>query len=184
LYVSEEGPVIDAFRGLFETGYEQLIKAITYPADRAAEMAFTNKHMASVHGGFLWSHLLTVYEYMEPLDNAYQSEWRIVNPNPLYGHRQTTREIIQKVSPPRNWAKHVNVLKFPEDAIVGFVCPRGEEEVLKLIIALALESAGIENLGAVIEFGLAGIERTPSHPRRPGHPGSGACMQQIVQASA
>jgi hypothetical protein len=131
LYVSEGGPVIDAFRGLFENGYEQLSKSIRFPADGAAKMAFTNKHMASVHGGFLWSNLLTLYEYMEPLDNAYQSEWRIVNPNPLYGYGQTTPEVIQKVSPPRNWAKHVNVLKFPQDAIVGFVCRRREEEVLK-----------------------------------------------------
>jgi hypothetical protein len=128
LYVPEEGPVVITLRWLFKNGYEQLKSAIKYPDDAAAQMAFTNKAMARVQGGLLWSNLLTLYEYMEPADNAYQSEWRIVHSDPLYGYPSSIQEIIQRVSPPRNWAKHLNVLRAPDDAVIGFVCPRRHQE--------------------------------------------------------
>ena len=140
LYVSEDGPLFETFRSMFKSGYEQLHSAIRFPRDRAARMALTNKNMASMQGGALWSHLLTLYEYMEPAENAYQSEWRIVNAMPLYGYAETTPKIIQRVSPPRNWAQHVNVLKFSADAILGFVCPRGEEPGLKQMLPPAFQS--------------------------------------------
>ena len=137
LYLAEDGPLFEAFRSLFQTGYEQLHRKIRFPGDGAARMAFTNKNMASIQGGFLWSNLLTVYEYMEPVENAYQSEWRIVNPMPAYGFAQTTPEIIREVSPPQGWAQHVSVLSFPAEAIVEFVCPRGEEVELSQVLPSA-----------------------------------------------
>jgi hypothetical protein len=129
LYVPEEGPIALALRWLFTAGYEQLKAEIKYPDDAAAQMAFTNKAMAGVQGCLLWSNLLTLYEYLEPEKNAYQSEWRIVNPYPLYGYPSSIREIIQRVSPPRNWAKFINVLRPPDDAVIRFVCPRQHEEL-------------------------------------------------------
>jgi hypothetical protein len=140
LYIAEDGPLFESFRSLFDSGYEQLHRGIRFPGDGAARMAFTNKNMASVQGGSLWSNLLTLYEYMEPVENAYQSEWRIVNPMPLYGYAHTTAEVIQEVSPPRNWAQHVSVLKFSGDAILGFVCPRGEETALNQVLPSAFQS--------------------------------------------
>ena len=130
LYVPDEGPgpVASALRWLFMTGYEQLKAEIQDLDDAAAQMAFTNKAMAGVQGGLLWSNLLTLYEYMEPVDHAYQSEWRIVHPHPLYGYPSSKQETIRRVSPPRNWAKHLNVLRAPDDAVIGFVCPRQHEQ--------------------------------------------------------
>src|SRR5260370_34562109 len=109
LYVSEEGPVPIALHWLFTAGYEQLKAEIKYPSDAAAQMAFTNKTMAGVQGGALWSNLLTLYEYMEPADHAYQSEWRIVHTHPLYGYPSSKREIIQSVSPPTGWPQFFSV---------------------------------------------------------------------------
>jgi hypothetical protein len=83
--------------------------------------------MAGVQGGLLWSNLLTLYEYMEPAHHADQSEWRIVHPHPLYGY-PSKKEIIQRVSPPTGWAKHLNILRAPDDAVICFVCPRQHEQ--------------------------------------------------------
>jgi len=129
IYVAEDGPIAGALRWLFTTGYEQLEAEIRFPDDAAAQMAFTNKAMAGVQGGLLWSNLLTLYEYMEPEENSYQSEWRIVSPYPLYGYPPSKLEIIRRVSPPRNWAKFINVLRAPDAAVIRFVCPRQCEEL-------------------------------------------------------
>jgi hypothetical protein len=128
LYLScKGGPLITAFEWLFTTGYEQL-RAKINPNDGAALMAFTNKEMAGIQGGLLWNQLLTIYEYMEPTDHAYQSEWRIVHPKPMYGYPTSKSDVIQNVSPPEDWAKYCNVLRAPADAVVGFVCPREDEQ--------------------------------------------------------
>jgi hypothetical protein len=128
LYVPDEGPIECALRWLFMTGYEQLKAGIQYPDDAAAQMAFTNKAMAGLQGGLLWSNLLTLYEYMEPAGHSHQSEWRIVHPHFLYGYASSKQETIRRVSPPRNWAKHLNVLRPPDDAVIGFVCPLQHEQ--------------------------------------------------------
>jgi hypothetical protein len=130
IYVPEGGPIEAALCWLFTMGYEQMKARITIPEDAAAQMAFTNKAMAGAYGGLLWSNLLTLYEYMEPAQNAYQSEWRIVHPHPVYGYPPSKVEIIAGVSPPRNWAQFLSVLRAPDDAVVGFVCPRPHEQSL------------------------------------------------------
>ena len=144
LYVQEEGPVLEALCWLFTTGYEQLKAGIQYPSDAAAQMAFTNRAMAEVEGGFLWSKLLTLYEYLEPEKNAYQSEWRIVQPLPVYGYPSSTPEIIRAVSPPQNWAKFTRVLRAPDDAIIGFVCPHQHEEALIRALPASFSSKPIQ----------------------------------------
>jgi hypothetical protein len=143
LYVSEEGPVAIALQWLFTTGYEQLKSEIKYPGDAAAQMAFTNKAMAGVQGGPLWSNLLTLYEYMEPADHAYQSEWRIVHSHPLYGYPSSKQEIIHRVSPPTGWAKFFSVLRAPDDAVIGFVCPRQHERSLARALPSSFSSKPI-----------------------------------------
>jgi hypothetical protein len=144
LYVPAEGPVAETLRWLFTCGYEQLKAVMRYPGDAAAEMAFTNKAMAEVEGALLWSKLLTLYEYLEPEKNACQSEWRIVQPLPLYGYPSSTEEIIRAVSPPQNWAKFTKVLRAPDDAIIGFVCPSREEESFMKVLPAHFASRAIE----------------------------------------
>jgi hypothetical protein len=100
LYVASEGPVLDSLRMCFTTAYNDLTARIRYPDDGAAQMAFNNKMMAGVQGGQLWSNLLTLYEYLEPEEHSYQSEWRIVHPQPLYGYGSRA-QTIERVSPPR-----------------------------------------------------------------------------------
>jgi len=127
-YVAREGPITSALQELFGTGYRELKSQIKYPEDSAAQMAFTNKAMAQVHGGRLWSNLLTLYEYMEPMENAWHSEWRIVHKVPFYGYPSSKEAIIQNVSPPKNWAKIFNVVPVPEQAVIGFVCPSQHQQ--------------------------------------------------------
>ena len=94
-------------------------------------MAFTNKFMAGIAGGQLWANLLTLYEYMEPLENSYQSEWRIVHPDPVYGYGKTKKDIIENVSPPKGWAQFIHVLKVAPQDIAEFVCPTGKDVNLR-----------------------------------------------------
>jgi hypothetical protein len=137
VYVPDDGPVADALRSLFTGGYDEVKSTIQNPDDAAERMAFTNKWMAKVQGAFPWSNLLTLYEYFEPAENAPQTEWRIVHPRPLYGYPsfeshgpEWIKSIIRKVSPPEKWARELNVVRLPVDAVVGFVCPREAEKSL------------------------------------------------------
>lgn len=93
-------------------------------------MVFTNRHMADETSAFLYGRLLRLYEYMEPSVHSYQQEWRIANPEPLYGFKKTKPEIIENVSPPKGWAKIVNLLRIEANNVVGFVCPASEKQLL------------------------------------------------------
>lgn len=125
-YVAGEGPIFEALRWLFQFAYEDLVKKSMQREEEVSHMAFTNRVRAEIAGGRLYSKLLQLYEYMEPIENSYQHEWRIVHPMPLYGYKNTKQEIIENVSPPKGWAKHVHVLTLTTDDIVGFVCPLNE----------------------------------------------------------
>jgi hypothetical protein len=89
--------------------------------------------MAGIEGEALWSNLLTLYEYLAVGENAYQSEWRIVHPLPIYGYARSTREIIAAVSPTEGWGKvtGIRTLQPPDEAITSFVCTRQDEDALQ-----------------------------------------------------
>ncbi len=132
LYVDQAGPVFEALVEVFEEGYKDVSSKIRFPDDAAWQMAYTNKAIASaVAGSRVWAGLLQLYEYVEPIENSYQREWRIVHPDPYYGYAPTTAEIIKSISPPQGWAKVHNVAMVEPKDVVGFVCPRDEQDALK-----------------------------------------------------
>jgi len=133
IYIDRKGPVFDSLCTLFQYAYAELLKASMRREGEISQMLFTNKVRAGIAGGSLYANLLQLYEYMEPMDNSYQQEWRIVHPKPLYGYRETKEEIIKNVSPPTGWAKIMNVLPLEPKDIAGFVCPVHDEVVLRQV---------------------------------------------------
>lgn len=138
IYVEKEGPVTDALRVLFASGYADVTSKIEYPDDGAWLMAYENKVAASaIAGSTVWAHLLQLWEYLEPAESASQREWRIVNPEPLYSLKEDKTQTIADVSPPQNWAKFVNVLPIPRADVTALVCRPSERA--KLLECLPLE---------------------------------------------
>lgn len=131
IYIDTNGPLHDALSVLFNIGYIDLQARIKHPDDEAWNMAYTNKNMASVAGAHLWVNLLRLYEYLEPISNSYQQEWRIVQRDPLYGYKETKKEIIDNISPPVGWANVLNVLKINPEDVSGFICPKNDEKSLR-----------------------------------------------------
>lgn len=131
LYLERSGPVFETLQWLFRQAYEQLEREMPFPDDAAARMAFSNKAMAGVVGGALWGNLLHLYEYMEPAENSYQGEWRIVHPHPYYSYGSSKEEVIRAVSPPQGWAQVLNVLRIPPEHVLGLVSPRRLEGNLR-----------------------------------------------------
>jgi hypothetical protein len=134
IYV-EEGPFLDALRFLYTTALNHL--SLDGSADSFAWLSATssvmNKAMAGVEGQALWANLLTLYEYLEKGEHAFQSEWRIVHPLPFFGYAASTPEIIATVSRATGWAQvtGLRALQPPDEAITGFVCPRQKETALR-----------------------------------------------------
>lgn len=131
LYIDYQGQVFDGFRSLFQYAYGDLICKSLLRTGEVSSMEFTNRAMANVTRAFLYGHLLKVYEYMEPSTHSHQQEWRITNPEPLYGFKENKREIIENVSPPQGWASIVNLLRIECSDVAGFVCPESETQLLK-----------------------------------------------------
>lgn len=128
LYVDRQGPVFDSLKWLFMQAYEKLKNDMRYPDDAGWQMAFSNRAMTGIAGAQLWGNLLTIYEYIELSENSYQSEWRVVNPSPLYGFGKTKKDIIDNVSPPLGWAQHIHVIKITPGDVAGFVCPATQKD--------------------------------------------------------
>lgn len=127
IYVYDAGPMTEALKTLFELGYEDVRSRIRYPDDGGWLMAYENKHAAaSIAGSRLWAALLQLWEYLEPFTNAGQREFRIVHPDAYYSLSEDKREVIARVSPPMNWAKHLNVVPLKPDDVLALVCPPGE----------------------------------------------------------
>lgn len=136
MYIDKTGPVIEALATIFQIGHEDLKARIRFPDDAALQMAYTYKGMASAGvGASLWANLLQLYEYLEPTENAYQQEWRIVHPT---GYRSSYTDskdkILKSVSPPRGWAQILAVLRVESKDVLGFVCPADDEQRLRSIL--------------------------------------------------
>ncbi|BBO18679.1 conserved hypothetical protein [Candidatus Brocadia pituitae] len=135
LYIDKSGgPIFDALSLIFKEGYNDVRSKIRFPDDAMWQMAYTNKAAAAITNSRLWIGLLQLYEYIEPIENAYQSEWRIIHPEPYYGYANTKAKIIKNVSPPQGWAKVLNVVTVQPEDVIGFVCPRGNQESLKSVL--------------------------------------------------
>ena len=82
-----------------------------YPGDAAWTMAYHNAAAAGMDGAVDWARFLLRYQFMAPSVDAWELEWRIVNPDPHYSISKDPREAIRQVSPPQGWAIHFNVVK-------------------------------------------------------------------------
>jgi len=124
-YVDSDGPATEALQAIFQIGYRDCVARIRYPDDAGCTMAFENKAAAgAVVGAVLWANLLQLYEYMESSQFAREREWRITQPDPLYGLAyKRTEDVIDDVSPPTGWAQFVSVLRIEPADIAAFVCP-------------------------------------------------------------
>jgi hypothetical protein len=131
LYIDHQGLVFDSFKKLFQYAYGDLICSSQLRTGEVSSMIFTNRAMANITRSFLYGNLLKLYEYMEPSIHSYQQEWRITNPEPLYGFKETKKEIIENVSPPKGWAKIVNLVQIESRDVIGFVCPKSETQLLR-----------------------------------------------------
>lgn len=139
IYVDNDGPVAEALRAIFEIGYRDCEARIRFPEDAGWTMAFENKNVAhAVVGAPLWANLLQLYEYMESSQFSREREWRIAQPDPLYGLAdKRTEEVIDNVSPPQGWAKFVNVLGITPADVAAFVCPESECHTFQCAIPAA-----------------------------------------------
>jgi len=143
LYISRNGPIFHSLHKLFQYAYEELNIKSKLREGEVSSMAFTNKERAKIAGGMTYSYLLQLYEYMEPIKNSYQHEWRIVHKYPYYGYAKTKKEIIANISPPKAWANIFNVLKVEHQDINSFVCPFNEREKLKNVLPMQFQGKEI-----------------------------------------
>lgn len=127
-YLERRGPLFDALKGLFAIGYANVKKGIRYPEDGLWNMACVYKSAAAALASPFWAHLLTVYEYLEPAENSYQCEWRVVHPTGVGNLSRDTSDRIRNVSPPTGWGKYLHVLPVRPADIHGFVCPVADRE--------------------------------------------------------
>lgn len=132
LYIDRSGPVFEAMRQIFVSAYQEVKNIISvYPDDKARAMAYHNKAMAMALGATDYASLLQLYEYFEPIENQYQNEWRVCNPDPNYGISQNISDAIADVSPPKGWAQFLNVKKVRPADIDHLLCPKGETNNLR-----------------------------------------------------
>ena len=148
IYIDETGPVHEALSELFKIGYQDLKERIRNRGNSTSDMPYTNKAMATIYRAKAWYNLLQLYEYLEPICNSYQQEWRLVQKEPLYGYKNTKEEIIKNISPPKGWANILNVLKFSSKDVKGFVCPYGEKNGLFDVLPTGYKSHNIETFKA------------------------------------
>lgn len=135
LYLDRSGPVFEAMRELFVSAYQEVKKIVgVYPDDRARAMAYHNKAMATALGAVHYANLLQLYEYFEPVENQYQNEWRICNPDANYGISENITDAIADVSPPKGWAQFLNVRKVQPTDVDHLICPQGESNSLRSLL--------------------------------------------------
>jgi hypothetical protein len=120
-----EGPVMEAFSWLFRFGKQELERSVP---EKCTEAHLNNKAVAGLYCQH-FSHLLTLYEYMEPERNSSQVEWRIVNPLPHYhdlsDHDRLMKRLLDYAS------KGIDTIRIEPDDVECVVCPRGERTALR-----------------------------------------------------
>lgn len=85
IYVSEHGPLAEAFAFLFGRALlEMNAEVAKYPDDGARLWGYANAAFASAFGCSMWATMLKLYEYMQPEAQSSQFEWRIVQTFPYH----------------------------------------------------------------------------------------------------
>ena len=132
LYVGSSGPLFDSLQSLFVAGYDQVKRQIaSYGGDAMHQMAYHNRYQARVIGADLYDAVLGLYEFLEPLRNSYQNEWRITHPYPHYGISENAARAVEEVSPPEGWAQVLNVIRISPPDVRYLVSPNGASEALR-----------------------------------------------------
>jgi hypothetical protein len=104
--------------------FEDLKAKTLHPEDGMWQLGYGYAPAAAaINGAMEWANFLVLYRYLEPAENEYQWEWRIIHPTGAGSLSRDRKKLIEDVSPPQGWAAYINVLKIPEDKVVGFVCP-------------------------------------------------------------
>lgn len=143
VYVRTTGPQFEQLRRAFTAAFRRTRDAIPHPDDTFWTRAFTNRWFAIAQG---WPEMLAAYELTEPAEHAAHREWRICHSVPLSAYAPTTTEIIRNVSPPTGWARVLNVVPVPADAVVGLVCPADEVDTLRAELPPALQGRRIRKI--------------------------------------
>jgi hypothetical protein len=94
-------------------------------------MAYHNRNQARVIGADLYDAVLGLYEFLEPLKNSYQNEWRITHPYPHYGISDHAASAVEEVSPPEGWAQVLNVIRISPPDLRYLVSPNGASDELR-----------------------------------------------------
>jgi len=129
LYIGESGSLFESCKYLFKKGINEFENNTAYPDDGCTKMAYGNKWMTGTQNGIMYAHLLTLFEFMEPEENSWQSEWRIVNDKPDYGFcssqniNENRKEVHEKIIDPKGWCTILNFVKIPIESITSFYCP-------------------------------------------------------------
>src|SRR5947209_18207471 len=95
-------------------------------------MTLENAALASFAASTTWSHMLRLYEYMEPESNSPQVEWRIVNTLPQY-HDVTDDALVPKLlDAAKRWKS--GSVRFDANDVVALTCPRSQVSLLSSIV--------------------------------------------------
>jgi hypothetical protein len=90
IYIGKTGSLFESYKFLFRKGIQNFEENVIRQGDALTKMSYENKWMAAIKkGGLIYSNLLTLFEFMEPLENVWESEWRIANKSPDYDFRPT-----------------------------------------------------------------------------------------------
>lgn len=132
LYVRPSDSIANAFTRLFRAARKSIDhEADLHPEDSTRHMMFNNRSMGGVLGAAEWSDLLTIFQFMAPAEDEWESEWRIVNPHPNYSIAKVPSQAIHKVTPPQGWATVMNVLRPPPEAILYLLAPSVDQVALR-----------------------------------------------------
>ena len=126
LYVVPESPVSTALRRLMGRAAGTIRdEERRYSGDTARTMMYHNKAMASALGAPDWGDLLEVFQFLGPVEDEWEREWRVAHPKPYYSIASSGKDAVADVSPPQGWAQFLNVLKFERKSVLRLMVPTG-----------------------------------------------------------
>jgi hypothetical protein len=142
-YISEVGPEAEELCVRFQSAFAQLESILrSDPTKGFGGMERTNKHMAAIIGAPDYFHVLSEFEFLAPVKNRDQREWRIVNPHPNYSASSDPKRAVAAVTSRQGWPQVINCVKVGRSDVSFFVCPAGR--VLELRNSLPIQWQGAE----------------------------------------
>lgn len=135
IYVALDGPLVADLRELFQAGVTGLRRQAAEEAGEPLKAKLTgsvpHKRIVGRLGpGALWSVLMTLFEHMEPAENAHQQEWRVVQQQPFHFNKNSKEGHLQEAARDAEWPQ-LRQLSFRPEDIEFLVCPNGQAPQLK-----------------------------------------------------